>query len=492
MPESYRTSDFRRARCFLCEFVALVLQSNLCSTIVEPMAQGAPPDPALVVTDSMITIDHQFSELPVETSLQLIEFCRRRLDASEARILADRYEAGANDRDVENSLRKDGQTSKAEAKRRAKLAKATNANPDIATRLENGSLSTEQADIIAGAAEETDGEAACDEELIDDVASTTPEQAKKKVRKYVNKRRSADDVQKRFDKQNRQRGVYRHRLENGNDAITIHGPTEYINEIEGAIKGQSNQEYADDGGRDVPRNKHRRTHDQRNFDAARKLFTNSTDDKPAAAGSKKWRHVTVFVTATTDQISGVDPSPFTTLDGKPLPDSFVDEIAGDAAFIAQLFSADGELLWQGRQVRLATPAQINGLTSRDRGCVECGAHPSKCVAHHRLPYEAPVKGETNICDMVLLCTDCHVRLHRSKRTMFYDISSQSWKTRPATPDEIPPDYRGNRKPDAPPGKYRAKRNAPPRKRASSKPNSAERQRMPSLGPPPGRLFDEAS
>ena len=80
--------------------------------------------------------------------------------------------------------------------------------------------------MIADAADETDGEAACDEELIDTVAGTSPEQGKKKARDYVNKRRSADDVQKRFDKQNRNRGVYRHRTSNGNSAVTIHGPDE--------------------------------------------------------------------------------------------------------------------------------------------------------------------------------------------------------------------------------------------------------------------------
>lgn len=449
------------------------------------MGVGAVTDPAHVVAESMRAITNQLTLLPPATALALIESSHRQLDASEARILADRYEAGAQDRDIEDSLRTDGQTSKAEAKKRAKRAKATNANPDIATKLANGTLSTEQADIIAQAAEDTEGEAACDETLLADVASVNPEQGKKKARDYVNKRRSADDVQRRFDTQNRQRGVYRHRLSNGNDALTFHGPTEYIDQMERSVRGQSNEEYENDGGREVPRSEHPRTHDQRNFDAARKLLTNDNDKSPkrSASGSKKRRHATIFVTATVEQLTGIDTSPLTSIDGKPLPQSFVDEIAGDAAFIAQIFSAHGELLWQGRQQRLATPAQINGLISRDRGCVQCGADPSKCIAHHRLPYEAPIKGETDIPQLVLLCTDCHTRLHRSKQTMFYDIRSKTWKTRPATPDEIPPEHRGRAKPGQQRGKYRAKRRSVPR-RISTKPNAAERQRMPSLGAPP--------
>ena len=49
---------------------------------------------ALAITDSMIAVDHSLSHLPAKTALELVEFCRRRLDASEARILADRYEKG--------------------------------------------------------------------------------------------------------------------------------------------------------------------------------------------------------------------------------------------------------------------------------------------------------------------------------------------------------------------------------------------------------------
>ena len=409
--------------------------------------------PTLVVTDAMIAVDHELTHLPPKSALQLIEFCRRRLDATEARLLADRYEAGASDRDVEDmAAGSDGKTSKAEAKKKAQRAKATNANPGLADRLANGSMSTEQADIIAAAAASTDGEAACDEELIESISATHPEQGKKKAKDYVNKRADADDVQKLHDRQNRRRGVYRFRTANGNAALAIHGPDAYIDEMERRIHAASDDEYREDGGRDVPRGKHPRTTDQRNFDAARKLICDRAADSSKRASSPSPRKATIFVTATLEQLTGADTSPITDLDGNPLPSSLVEEIAGDASFIAQIFSVDGELLWQGRKQRLATPAQINGLISRDRGCVQCGAPPDKCVAHHLLPWESPRKGESNINNLVLLCTDCHTRLHRAKRTMFYDIASKTWRVRPATADELPPD--GKRKPDrAPPGKY---------------------------------------
>ena len=167
------------------------------------LVKSSPSDPTLVVTDAMIAVDHELTHLPAKSALQLIEFCRRRLAATEARVLADRYEAGASDRDVEDmAKRSDGKTSKAEAKKKARRAKATNANPGLADRMEDGTLSGEQADIIASAAAETDGEAACDEELIDTIAGTNPEQGKKKARDYINKRRDADDVQPRLERKN--------------------------------------------------------------------------------------------------------------------------------------------------------------------------------------------------------------------------------------------------------------------------------------------------
>ena len=442
---------------------------------------------ALSITDSMINVDHQLHHVPAKSALELIEFCRRRLDASESRILADRYEKGASDRDVEDMANgSDGKTSKATAKRKARRAKATNANPDLADRLAKGDMSSEQVDVIADAADETDGAAACDEELIDTVASTNPEQGKRKARDYVNKRRDADDVQKRFDRQNRKRGVYTHRLANGNKAITIHGPDEHIDEIEAAIHTGSDVEYKADGGRNVSRHKHPRSHDQRNFDSARKLFTQQNIDGPGDGKNSRKpssRRATIFVKATVDQLAGDDLSPFTSADGKPLPQSLVEELMQNANWVGQVFSTQGELLWQGRKTRFATPAQINGLISRDGGCVECGAHHSKCVAHHLVPYEAPRKGATNINNLVLLCGDCHTRLHRNKQTMFFDFDTQTWRTRTATPDEIPPD--GGPAPNKTPGKYRSKqptRKPEPGTKPSTKPSLHQRAPKPGIRP----------
>ncbi len=457
-------------------------------------------DPALVVTDAMIRIDHELTHLPTKTALQLINFSRNRLDATEARLLADRYENGASDRQVEDLVRNQGNTSKKEAKKRASRAKATNANPDIATKLETGELTTEQADVIADAAEETDGAAACDPELIEQVSKTTPEQGRKKARKYVNDRQNADDIQNRHDKQHRQRGWYRHRLPNGNSAITFHGTDEKIDDIERKVTTGADQEYQADGGRNVPRHKHPRTNDQRGFDAAHKLITgtgtennnscnNSRDadqdagnannsdadqgdhasqaghtdeansskssNKPPARPQRRTVRDVVHVNVTLEQLTGTDRSAIIASDGKPLPRSIFDELVCGADFIAHIFDGNGDLLWQGRRKRLATPAQINGLIARDGQCVQCGAHHTKCVAHHLLPSIAPAQGETNINNLAFVCDDCHIRIHQQNLTLYYDPGNQTWKTRAAKPHEIPPDNQ-HQKPKPTVGKYRNK------------------------------------
>ncbi len=439
-------------------------------------------DVGVVVVEHMLAIEHAITNVPAKTGLELVAFVRRRADAVEAQILADRYEAGASDRGVEDLLREDGKTSKREAKKRARRGKATNANPTLAIRMAQGNLSSEQVDVIADAAEQTDGEAAVDEDLIDDIAGTTPEQGKKKATSFVNNRLTNAAVQARHDRQRQQRGWFRHRLSNGNSALTFHGDDESIDHMERCVRAQADNEYQNDGGRDVPNHDHPRTTDQRAFDAAHGLITNDTpaehsngtgastkgtssnESSPGTRAKRppspsKNRRATVFVTATVNQLTGVDDTVITMADGTPLPTSVVEELACGADFIGQIYSATGELLWQGRKKRLATPAQINGLISRDGGCVQCGAHHDRCVAHHIIPFEAPAQGETNIDGLVFVCDDCHHRLHANNQTIFYDPNTQTWKTRASTWDEIPPDNRPeratrqNRK--SPPGKYSA-------------------------------------
>jgi len=47
----------------------------------------------------------------------------------------------------------------------------------------------------------------------------------------------------------------------------------------------------------------------------------------------------------------------------------------------------------------------------DKGCVLCLADISECEAHHLIPWNAPDKGQTNIDEMAMVCTDRHHFIH---------------------------------------------------------------------------------
>ncbi len=426
--------------------------------------------------DHMLAIEHQLASAPAETATQLLAFCRRRLDAAEATVIAQRLENGTTTQQVEDLLTKDGKTSRRDAKKRVSRAKAVNANPDIANRMRTGNLSTEQADIIAEAAADTDGAAACDDTLLDDVASVTPEQGKKRADDYVTKTKTNDTIETEHARARRQRTVYRKRRRDGVHQLIISGDAHTIDQLETRIDEQADHEYRNDGGRDVPRDRHPRTRDQRRFDAAHTLITQTptrsgSDDGEACGVAATSRRSTVFVKVTIDQLTGVDQSVITSCDGTRLPRSVLDELACHGDFIGQIFNQKGDLLWQGRATRYATPAQIRGLISRDGGCVLCHADHQRCVAHHRLPWEARVKGETDIDNLVFVCEACHRRIHNQHLTLVRNDNGD-WSTRPAAPPEIAP-------PGGPPPKFRSGRHRHRSRDAKSgdKPNYFERRQQ---------------
>ncbi len=406
----------------------------------------------LRVTDHMIGISHELNAVPRETSLQLIDFCRRRLDAAEASLLAERFDKGARDRDIERDFTSSGQTSKADAKKRTKRAKAVNANPELAEKLASGALSTEQTDVIAEAAEKTDGKAAIDDALIEKIANSTPEQGKKTAAEYI-RQNTEDNSQSLHDQARKGRKVYKYRKPGtGRSCLVFEGDDHSIDQAERNIMAGANRLYDKDGGRDLPHDQHPRTDQQRQYDAGIALLTGRGDDIAEADATKSGttktaspsrqrpqdRRATVFINLTLDQATGADTvSAITASDGTVLPPSIVQKYCCGADFIGQIYSATGELLWQGRSTRYATPAQVKGLIARDGGCVRCSAHHDHCVAHHLKPYNAPIRGETNIDELALVCDDCHDHIHDRNLTLFRDEQG-IWKLRPALKHEIPP------------------------------------------------------
>ena len=96
-------------------------------------------------------------------------------------------------------------------------------------------------------------------------------------------------------------------------------------------------------------------------------------------------------------------------DGEPLPQEVRDRIACDATITAIIFDGPAKPIWRGRDLRHASIAQWKALIARDRGCIGCGAAPSRCEAHHIVAWED--FGRTDIDNMVMVCSRCHHDLH---------------------------------------------------------------------------------
>lgn len=382
----------------------------------------------------------QCSKLAPATEQTIAELAafRRRLSAMESRFLADMKEAGNSDRNNESVIRANA-ASKAEARRAAKRAAAVAANRDLGDALADGLIGESQLDAIASAAAQTDGAGARSEELLGRVASAGPDKAAAEARKWVDEQKTQDEHDSRYNKQRRLRKVSRFTTNRGTAAILVEGDDEFIEEAWELLTAKANELYKADGGRDVPAAKHPRSYNQRLFDAVEDLLTGN-----ANGGASPRAPATVHVVTYAKDWTPDGPTKGYWLDGRQVPSTLLKRLMCDAEFVGTVFSGNGEVLFHGRKKRLATPAQFRALIARDRGCVLCGAAPSRCQAHHLALFNSPKAGQTNIDGMALMCGDCHHQLHENRQTLYWATMAHNdelvrvWKTRPATPDENAP------------------------------------------------------
>jgi hypothetical protein len=138
----------------------------------------------------------------------------------------------------------------------------------------------------------------------------------------------------------------------------------------------------------------------RRADALHALLTRGPDDEIVQRGQAQ---VIVHLDAATGaaQIRG----------GPAVPAPTAERLACDARVQALLDDRVGNRLYLGRSRRLATPAQIAALTSRDAeicqfpGC----AHTRHLHAHHLVPWW--VGGRTDVDNLILVCSYHHGVIH---------------------------------------------------------------------------------
>ena len=104
-------------------------------------------------------------------------------------------------------------------------------------------------------------------------------------------------------------------------------------------------------------------------------------------------------------------------------------LGGNSTLTPMIFNGPGKPIWVGRDFRSASIAQWKALIARDRGCIICGADPSRCEAHHVVAWNE--FGATNITNLVLVCTRCHHDIH--DRALSFRRSDGRWEVARAGP-----------------------------------------------------------
>jgi len=364
---------------------------------------------------------------------------RDRFDAVEAQVLARVVTADGGDERRAGRLAKRRSSSRKDSARRAKRARAVSSNPALGEQLAAGGLSGEELDVLAYAAERSDDAALFDDDLIDRVAKAGPDQGRKIARDWLHDRDNARSVAEKHERQRRLRSARRYDTADGLAAITVEGDDVSIDAMWNQILADADGLYRRDGGRDVGTAQHPRTSQQRLFDAAVGPWSAAGGGGPQAASSGA--RPTVVVTVSLDKLVGRDPDGFGQLCGSgPVPDEVLARYLAAGDLVGMVFGGNGQPLWMGRRRRHASVSQYLALVVRDKGCVLCGAPPITCHAHHRLPFQAPAGGLTDIDEMVLLCPSHHRKTHDQQLTLVWDDANRVWTRRPATPDELPPQH----------------------------------------------------
>ena len=119
-------------------------------------------------------------------------------------------------------------------------------------------------------------------------------------------------------------------------------------------------------------------------------------------------------------------------DGTPIPIGEIGRIAADAQVLPAIFNhATGDLR-MGRSRRTATELQRAALALRDQGCIGCDVSPDYCRAHHIIEWQHG--GRTDYDNLVLVCNDCHHKIHDHGHTVEHVPCTSRYELRsPATP-----------------------------------------------------------
>ena len=303
-----------------------------------------------------------------------------------------------------------GKSSDRRAKKAEKTASALNGMPRLRKKLDKGEITEEHADAAAQAAERSGDPDKADREL-DKLADAPADLFGRRADDWAGRNESQEKIDNRARRQARNRKVvFGRSKDDGSWCLYATGETAEGASLRGLIDEESDQLFREDGGRDNPARP--RTDDQRRFDALANLIrrgagkTSSHDAPTRHRPRPKYEGI---VTVPLSSYLDPDAAGGDLIGSGPLPTSVMQRLLCDGDLRPLIVDDHGAPLWLGRTSRTASDDQWNALVVRDGGCVVCGAHPSRCEAHHLVFWEHD--GRTDIDNLVLLCTRHHHLLH---------------------------------------------------------------------------------
>ncbi len=314
------------------------------------------------------------------------------------------------------------------ARQQAKTSNALKALPDTLEAAKQGWISIDHARVMGESHLRAPLSKDEELELVVVAISEDLDEFKKTVARREDQRRT-DEGLTRHERQRERRSAKV--FDGDNEMVVLYAELDRIagERVKTALHDLSDRLFREDA-----RAESDRTHDQRNADALVALIT----QRPARADSTGGESETMPDVGTPESDSandvssgsGCDIAPQATtliisvdydtlsgqlknaglIDGTPIDVDDLRHIACDAGIVPAIFAADGQPLYMGRKQRAATAAQKLALIARDKQCVGCGMRASACDAHHIVWWDD--NGPTDITNLVLLCPQCHKKVHK--------------------------------------------------------------------------------
>ena len=306
----------------------------------------------------------------------------------------------------DSAARSKGKASARKAKRDKQTADALQEMPKMAQKLADGDITAEHAEAAADAAQRS-GDAAKADDALADATDVPADLFGKRARKWADDNEPRDNAETRAHRQRRNRkAVFGRCKDDGSWTMWATSDTCEGRELRGLIDAEADRLFREDGGRDNPLRD--RSDEQRRFDALANLIRRGASGH-APTGAQPHPKYQGVVSIPFE--SYLDPEHATgeLIGAGPLPRAVVQRILCDAGLDLSIVDVHGNPLWAGRSARTVNARQWRALVIRDRGCVVCGADPSRCEAHHLVWWSHG--GTTDITNLVLLCTRHHHELH---------------------------------------------------------------------------------